>query len=236
MLRTQNGVREYTGPAYYARNHLEPVWGWHAFPLRSLEGTGLGNALIEQGVWNRVLGYGLRYDRSARQLLHSIYFGAGRVSSSGARGLNESVQKFELREDRMLVCKTNNLCLQASLANAIALAADEEYAQEVMFKAALPSMLSSTHAERWCNDYEKPVVLQRVHIPKGTELAWLLKQTAGVYLVRLYGRNVDHVISVSSELRQVLDPVEQFPVRLWEECIRECAGNARFFEKILEIR
>ncbi|KAI0558793.1 hypothetical protein FGB62_186g021 [Gracilaria domingensis] len=62
-----------------------------------------------------------------------------RVSSPGGRGLNESLRKFEVREERMLASKTNDICLQASLADANALAVDEEYEQKVITCGAATS-------------------------------------------------------------------------------------------------
>eukprot|EP00737_Agarophyton_chilense_P003493 gb/GEZJ01004105.1/.p1 GENE.gb/GEZJ01004105.1/~~gb/GEZJ01004105.1/.p1 ORF type:complete len:272 (+),score=13.47 gb/GEZJ01004105.1/:1403-2218(+) len=160
VLRSERGVLRVSGPAYYARNHDEPEWGWHQVHLYTVQGIGLANALSHQGIWHGRIGCTLEHDAhtdsyqieptcdaSVIDALDSYCYRYPlvpvRVSSPGARPSSECTSEHELRGDRIIVCKTAEVCLQASLANAISEVIGEEYAREVMLNPVLPVMLSS---------------------------------------------------------------------------------------------
>lgn len=65
---------------------------------------------------------------------------------------------FEFKEDRMFICETGMLCLEASLTNTILLLVDENYASDVLLKEPLLPMVSFTGATKWVSAYAKNLI------------------------------------------------------------------------------
>lgn len=62
------------------------------------------------------------------------------------------------------------------------------------------------------------------------KIGWLLEESDEGFLVRLRRKNVDHLVCVSSKLRQILDAVEQYPLKMSEESLKCCVRDTSNFD------
>ncbi|KAI0566322.1 hypothetical protein FGB62_10g112 [Gracilaria domingensis] len=240
VLRSRPGVKRVHGPRYYAHNHEEPVWRWHEM----------------QGVWDGeiqcVTEYVALTDSQCMRFsappeimdaLDKYYIEHPmvpvRVSSSGAREESEHCKPYLLSDQRMLVCKTNEVCLHASLANAVAFAVNEEYAESQLLQGCLPGIISFRTAAQYVNTHVKRVVPKRVQMSREEshdKLQWMVRQTEGVFPLRLRAKNIDHVVCFDMSRMPVHDSVKQYSMLLYVGALGCSVGDPKTFERVVEVR
>lgn len=160
------------------------------------------------------------------------------MSSSGAQEPTSTTNPLKLKNNRMVICNTGMLCLQASLTNAILILLDENYASNMLLEGPLPPRILFAGAARWVNAHAKRVILNPARLGsavQGANCECFVAKKSGILLLSVFTRNFDHFVCVDGARRMILDWVEQFPLLLGVESLKCCVGCAYDFKRVLEM-
>lgn len=137
------------------------------------------------------------------------------------------------------MCFTNEECLPASVVNGVSRIVNGDCAQNLSLKSETPTMTSCSSECKSLNIIGKQKVVWWVsakETPGHYHMDWLLGQAGSVSIVRLCGKNAEHMVFVEAEKRQVLDSVERFPLRLCRASFTRCVGDSKCLVCVSEVR
>ena len=159
------------------------------------------------------------------------------VYSPGERPSSSNAHQYYLQ--RNIFCHSRlGHCMRAAIANAINILGGNEDASRILHKGPL-HVQSLARAVDWIT--RRYGRYQGVKIIQSDPLAWLLRQTNGIFLVRLIGRGPrrtsnDHVICIDCVKGEIMDCVETNVMKFTAESIKCYVGDGYHLHMVEEVR
>lgn len=162
------------------------------------------------------------------------------IYTLGNRRTSSTSRKY-LKYDCLLFAhsSSNGHCLRVSLANAIQRLGGDHDGERLLRMGPVYKESLAAGAD-WLNRNMGRYRGRAVHQPDA--ISWLLDQTAGVFLVRLRGKDNEHgvsnehVICIDADKGEIIDCVERYAMIFSRESIECCVGDGFVLESVAEVR